>query len=108
VYDIEMVVSGHAIKRFRERFRLMFNPEIFQGGRTPYMIRKLFSESVSVDFALKQQPGRYNMICIKHGCRVDYHRYKDKMIFVSTLSEGVRTVLTVLKSDHLVCDYSFP
>ena len=100
-------VSGHAIKRFRERFRLMFNPEIFHDGRTPYMIRKLFDESVSVDFALKRQIGRYNMICTRYGCRVDYHRYKDKMIFVSTEKDGVRKILTVLKPDHKVCNYQF-
>lgn len=107
MFDIDAVVTYHAEKRFRERFRLLFNPEIFQGGRTPYMIKKLFSESVSVDFALKQQPGRYNMICTRNGCRVEYHRYKDRMIFVSTLVEGRRTILTVLKPDHQVCNYSF-
>lgn len=107
MHDTNIIVSAHAIKRFRERFRLMFNPEIFQDGRTSYMIRKLVAESVSVDFELKQQIGRYNMICVRNGCRVDYHRYNNKMIFVSTVEDGVRKILTVLKPDHKVCNYQF-
>lgn len=107
MYNIAHHVTYHAIRRFRERFRLMFNPDIFKDGRESYMIKKLFSESVSIDFALKQQIGRYNMICIKNGCRVDYHRYKDKMIFASTLENGRRKILTVLQPYHEVCYYKF-
>jgi hypothetical protein len=60
-------ITPHARKRFRERFRLQFHPDIFREGRDLSMIRKLFSEAKSVDFALMQSRGHYNALCIKHG-----------------------------------------
>jgi hypothetical protein len=105
----EVIVTKHAISRFRERFRLMFHSEIFRDRKESFLMKTLFEKATSVDFSLKQKPGLYNAICIRNGCKVDYHRFSDKVIFVSTVdSEGKRFILTALRTDHKVMDRVFP
>lgn len=104
----DVIITKHASNRFRERFRLMFHSEIFRERKESYLMKTLFEKATPVDFSLKQMPGKYTAICIKHGCKVDYHRFSDKVIFVSTLDEnGVRLILTVMKVYHRVMNHQF-
>lgn len=105
----EIVVTSHAVSRFRERCRLMFHSEIFRERKERYLIKTLFAKSTSVDFSLKQKVGQYNAICVRNGCKVDYHRFSDKVIFASTVDyTGKRFILTALRTDHMVMNHLFP
>lgn len=74
-------VTPHARTRFRQRFKLQFHPDVFREGRDLIMIRKLFSEAKSVDFALMQARGHYNALCIKHGKAVRVSKVRN-FVFV--------------------------
>lgn len=102
-----VVVSRHAASRFRERFRLYFNSAIFRDHNEAHLMRTLFEKSRQIDFALKQKPGLYNAICIKYNCLLDYHRYNDLVVFVSTVRDNRRVILTVLKKDHKAFTHTF-
>lgn len=91
------VVTMHARNRFKERFRLYFKPEIFENYRDSYMLTKLYNESTPIDFALKQRPGEYNALCVRHGRKVHLNRRKD-MIFVWSHNGGNTVLLTVVKT----------
>lgn len=77
---MKVFVTPHARQRFRERFRMQFNPEIFKEGREIYMLRKLFAESKSCDFALRMRAGDYNALCVQEKCVVRYSKYKNIVI----------------------------
>ena len=91
------IVTMHARNRFKERFRLHFKPEIFSDNRDSYMLSKLYSESVSIDFSMKQRPGEYNALCVRHGRKVHLNRRKD-MIFVWSMNGDNTVLLTILKT----------
>lgn len=86
-------ISPHARRRFRERFRLQFHPDIFKEGRDLSMIRKLFNEARSVDFALMQCPGHYNALCIKHGRPVRISKVRNFVFVHSNPDEVGQTVI---------------
>lgn len=95
-------VSAHAAQRFKERFRLMFHKDTFTDNRHRDVLKTLFTQSRSVDFALKQCPGKYNALCTKHGRKVDIHRYKDLMLIISCVEHDTRVILTCLRNDQTV------
>lgn len=105
---MKVVVTKHAKDRFRQRFRLMFNRAIFEDGRDSYFIEDLFSKSSQVDFSLKQKSGVYNALCADHGCLLDFFRYKDKIIFATTIRGGRRHVLTCMPAEYPVMGHRFP
>lgn len=89
--------SNHARQRFKERFRLLFNKEIFLEDRDVYLLRKLFMESTPIDFAFKQRIGDYNAACIEQGSKIHVNR-RGNMIFVwSVGSKGDTIVKTIMK-----------
>lgn len=99
-------VTAHAKQRFRERFRLQFNPEIFRGGNEAYMLRKLFREAKSVDFALRQCPGRYNALCVKHGRKVRISKVRN-IVFVHSEVSDEAVIYTVLQEGSYLADMKF-
>lgn len=101
------VVSMHSRKRFKERFRLFFNKEIFENNRDFYVLKKLFAESKSVDFALMQRPGEYNALCSKYGRRIRVNQRKN-MVFIHYKHDCGNTVLlTVLKTNCMIGQTQF-
>lgn len=63
------------------------------------MIRKLFSEAQSVDFALMQARGHYNALCIKHGRTVRVSRVRN-IVFVHGEQDayGEVVIFTMMQS----------
>lgn len=105
---MRVVVTKHAKDRFRQRFRLMFNQAVFEDGRDTFFISILFSKSSQVDFSLKQKAGVYNALCTDHGCRLDFFRYKDKIIFATTVRDNKRVILTCMTTEKPLRGHIFP
>lgn len=105
---MKVIVTNHAKDRFRQRFRLMFNRAVFEDGRDTFFISDLFSKSSQVDFSLKQKSGVYNALCADHGCRLDFFRYKDKIIFATTVMNNKRMILTCMTTEKSLRGHRFP
>ena len=86
-------------KRFRERFRLQFNPEIFREGRDLVMIRKLFNEAKSVDFALMQAQGHYRALCIKHGKVIRVSKVRNFVFVHSNVDTDGQTIIYTMMQE---------
>lgn len=99
-------ITAHAKRRFRERFRLQFNPEIFRAGNESYMLRKLFSEAKPVDFALMQCPGRYNAVCVKHGRKVRISKVRN-IVFVHSEMGEETVIFTVVQEGSFLAGIKF-
>lgn len=99
-------VTMHARQRFKERFRLQFNPDIFREGRDLHMIRKLFAEAKSVDFALMQREGHYRALCIKHNRRVRVSKLRN-MVFVHSQEGAETTIYTMLQEGCTLANMKF-
>lgn len=70
------------------------------------MIRKLFNEARSVDFALMQCPGRYNALCTKHGRRVRISKVRN-IVFVHSEKSDETVIYTVLQEGSYLADVKF-
>lgn len=96
-------ITDHAVERFEQRFRLIFNRELFLDGRSRNFLRERFEQATPIDFAIRQKPGLYNMLCVHYGCRMRYSK-SGPIIFAWTQDEGknVKYVLTVLTPGSMV------
>lgn len=65
------------------------------------MIRKLFTEAKSVDFAMMQCPGHYNALCIKHGKPVRISKVRNFVFVHSNVDKDGQTIIyTMMQSGN--------
>jgi len=103
-----VVVTNHAVTRFRERFRLLFNKQIFIDKSERDLLKILFKKSKPADFSLKMKVGLYNAICTKNRAKVQYNIYNDLVLFAFAEKEdGKRVVFTVLHAEEKIMGHSF-
>lgn len=97
--ELPIIVTGHAVDRFLQRFKLIYSKELLSDRKSAHhFVHERFKESISIDFALRQCPGLYNAICVHYGGVARYNR-SGPIIFVWEHIDNVRVVKTLLRND---------
>lgn len=99
-----IVVTNHAMNRFRQRFRLLYSEQLLGDVQSVrHFMRDRFNESIGIDFALRQRVGLYNAICVRYNSLVRYNQF-GKVVFVWEYDDGgdiiIKTVLRAGTSIH--------
>lgn len=93
-----IVVTNHAMNRFRQRFRLLYSEQLLGDVQSVrHFMRDRFNESIGIDFALRQRVGLYNAICVRYNSLVRYNQF-GKVVFVWEYDGGDIIIKTVLRA----------
>lgn len=94
-----VVVSRHAVARFKQRFRYKIHSDMLNTSGINHMVRKFLTDAIRCDLQLRNQVGKYNSMCIKHGGVVEYYTYSD-IIFACIRERGRLVVRTVYHNEQ--------
>lgn len=73
---MKVLVTKHAQERYIERFRLTMHKSMQTLSGATHIIKIKLKESSRSDFALRQQIGKYNSLCIRYGGRCEFYQTK--------------------------------
>ena len=109
-----MIITNHALDRFKQRFYFKYNRAVFEPSRSRYFVKDLFTKSKPIDRMLRTvNVPVYNAICSASAGRTsDYcvgglrFNKHENMVFVwKNNIYGQKVVITILTDDMHVGGY---